>query len=268
MAHELEKLIAQRFIARQDVKAQQMSSKSYQPVWEPWKRQDLTNHLAGRQTFGHYMVNTDSQCKLFCLDIDIKQGEGFLPTIEWDTSGSDEALMQMWHDTFQRKNLRQAWLDRKDPSRAFTKFQLRMLAGKAMQLIWEELGIPCAMASSGSKGLHVYGFTGLVPAADAREAAMLVMELMGNWRVSRGNSTFDCGDTDPADGYPQFDIEIYPKQETLGEGQLGNLVRLPLGVNKKAPKNPTWFLDPRAPMAQWIQMDPLVALDGRNPWGV
>jgi hypothetical protein len=265
MAYELEKLIAQRLIARQDVKAQQMSSKSYQPVWEPWKRSDITAHLAGVRTYGHYMVSRESQCKLFCLDIDIIAGSGFLPTVPWDTTGTDEAALEHWRNTFQNGELRKAWLDRSNPSRSFTKFQLRMISAKAMQLIWEELGIPCAVASSGSKGLHVYGFTGLMPAIDAREAAILVMELMG-WKLSHGNSLYTCLNDDPLEGFPNFNIEIFPKQETLGEGQLGNLVRLPLGVNKKAPKNPTWFLDPRAPMAQWVKMDPLVALDGRNPW--
>jgi hypothetical protein len=265
MAYELEKLIARRFIARQDVKAQQMNSKSYQPVWEPWKRSDLTAHLAGTRTYGHYMIGAENTCKLFALDIDIQTGEGWLPTVPWDTTGTDEAALKHWRNTFQQRNLRKAWLDRADVSRSFTKFQLRMIAGNAMRLIWEELGLSCAMASSGSKGLHVYGFTGPISATDAREAAILVMELMG-WKLSHGNSLYTCLNEDLLDGYPNFNIEVYPKQETLGEGQLGNLLRLPLGVNKKAPKNPTWFLDPRAPMAQWIQMDPLVALDGRNPW--
>lgn len=252
-------------IARPEVKAQQVTSMFYQPVWDEWKRPDITTHLSGARTYGHYLVNTESQCKLFCLDIDIKQGEGYLPTVPSGELTSTEEIAA-WQQSFSKRNLRKAWLDRADQSRGWTKMQLRMIAGQAMRFIWEDLQISCAMASSGSKGLHVYGFTGLTPAADAREAAMLVIELMGHWKVSKGNSTFDCTDTDHLTGFPNFDIEVYPKQNTLGEGQLGNLLRLPLGVNKKAPKNPTFFLDPVAPMAQWIKMDPIKALSGANPW--
>lgn len=268
MAYELEKLLAKKFISRQNPMAQQMTSISYQPVHRAWTRADLTDHLSGAKTYGHYLVSEQSECKLFCLDVDIKQGEGYLPTlpIDYKDNTADKATEE-WERSFQKRNLRKSWLDRKDQSRGWTKFQLRMIAGKAAQLIWDELAIPVAVASSGSKGVHIYGFTGLVPAADAREAGLLVLELMTEWKLSKGNSTFDCSNTDPMTGFPNFDIEVYPKQETLGEGQLGNLLRLPMGVNKKAPKNPTFFLDLRAPMGEWRERPWNEALSDQNPWG-
>lgn len=265
MAHELEKLLARKFISRQNPMAQQMTSISYQPVHRAWTRADLTDHLSGAKTYGHYLVSEASECKLFCLDVDIKQGDGFLPTAGWPLD-TDPTSVQDWQRSFQKQNLRKAWLDRKNKSRSWTKMQLRLIAGKAAQLIWDELAIPLAVASSGSKGVHIYGFTGLVPAADAREAGLLVLELMQEWKLSKGNSTFDCSNTDPVTGFPNFDIEVYPKQETLGEGQLGNLLRLPMGVNKKAPKNPTFFLDLRAPMGEWRERPWAEALSDQNPW--
>jgi hypothetical protein len=108
----------------------------------------------------------------------------------------------------------------------------------------EALGLPWAVAYSGSKGVHVYGFTGKLPAADVREAARIVLDGMGHWqpRKAGGDNFFECLDKDPMFGFPEFSIEVFPKQDSLDGKDLGNLMRLPLGRNIKSADRP-FFMD-------------------------
>src|SRR6478609_5755993 len=76
-------VIAKKFIQRRDAKARQKDNGDYAPVadWNPdgtrgdlhpWKMSDIEEHLAGTQTYGHYLVDTADQCKLFAFDIDLR----------------------------------------------------------------------------------------------------------------------------------------------------------------------------------------------------
>lgn len=280
MSRELIDLLAKTFIQRTDVKAIQHKDGSYQPHWTdfdsktriPWRREDLEAHVAGKTTFGHYLLDRQDQCKLFCLDIDLIDS-GFLPTIAspaLDTL-TDDAQVDAWFDTFVPCDPRAAWRDRSHPGREWIKFQMRMLGGKLARKVHEELGIRTAVAYSGSKGIHVYGFTGTVSAADARDAAEIVLDSTGEFELKKGRHFFKHRDQSIKSGFPNFSIEVYPKQESLSEKDLGNLLRLPLGVNHKsssASPDPTFFVDLTAPLSVLRPVDPIWALTTENAWSV
>lgn len=274
-------LIAKKFIARPDVKAIQFPDGAWMPHRErdpqsgkmtgpriPWSRSDLLAHLSGTETFGHYLLNHDDQCKFFAFDIDLeKNSDPEVPEGDkryhrgyWcETNPQDGSIETYEFDA------REAWLDRAHPSRAWTKYQLRMISSKIMRVIYEELELPCAAAYSGGKGVHVYAFTGLISAADARDGAEIVMDALGGWKPSRGDNFYKSEDRDPFTGYPNLSIEIFPKQDTLSGKDLGNLMRIPLGRNKRS-TDPTFFIDMTAPMSKMIPVDPIYAMTTSDPW--
>lgn len=270
MSKELSDLIAKRFIARRDVKAIQYADGAWSPHTNgrirgqgdrlPWTRADILAHLAGEQTFGHYLLGEDSSCKLFAFDIDLDENrpEGHPRgafTGQWvDNEGN-------LHDF----DAREDWKDRRHPGRTWSKYQLKMLGTSLMARITDELGLHCAAAYSGNKGIHVYGFMPQpMPAADAREGAMIVLETLGGWEPSRGDNFYRAVDPDPVHSYPNLTIEVFPKQDSLEGKSLGNLMRLPLGRNLKS-KDPTFFIDMTTPMAVMAPVDPIRALT-TSPW--
>lgn len=256
--------MAKTFISRTDVKARQISSIAYAPVFEPWTRSDISEHLMGTKTYGHYLVSKENEAKVFCFDIDIRNGGGYNPTLSLEAAAEDE---EGWKRSFQlQENLRKAWLDRRDPGRNWVKYQLKVMGLELMRAIYENLEVKTAMAYSGSKGIHVYGLLGKMPAVDVREGALLALELTENWKLCKGHSTFEHVNQDPITGFPNFELEVYPKQNSLEGKELGNLLRLPLGKNRKALDNPTFFIDPRSAVAQWVPADPVWALTTENPW--
>lgn len=267
------------FIARTDAKAIQYPGGSWSPHCEYNKetrkhdgerigwtgdrgRADLAAHLSGERTFGHYLLNQKSECKLFAFDCDWKK-TGWLPTLPLSTE--DEVA---WRESFIETNPREMWLQRSFPGRDFMKMQIRRLAHILLRRISDPdgLGIPCAAAYSGSKGFHVYGFTGLTEAKEARNGAHIVLEDIGGFEAVRGDNFFEHKDEDPVDGFKNFSIELFPKQDNLDGKDLGNLMRLPLGKNLKSPKEPTFFIDMNAPLADLRPMDPVTALQIENPW--
>lgn len=256
MSNELANLLAKKFIARPDVKARQYDG-GYVPVEKdghrsPWTRQDLLDHLEGKQTFGHYLLSQDDNCKLFVFDVDLEK-EG-----EYDVdfpNGNNE-------DPFRLEgfNPREAWLDRAHPARAYMKLQFREIAHRLGRAIETELEIPWAVAYSGGKGIHVYGFTGLMPASDVKDGALMVIESLPTIESLRGQNFFK--DT----SFPNMSIEVFPKQSSLNGKDLGNLCRLPLGRNLKNPKDPTFFIDMTAPMGSLVPLDPEYALTTPSQW--
>lgn len=255
--NELANLLAKKFIARPDVKAIQ-TSHGYMPVCDrrteeriPWSRQDLLDHLAKSKTYGHYLLSTDSQVKLFAFDVDLEK------VGKWDVdfpNGNPE-------DTFRMEQFapREAWLDRAHPARSYMKLQFREVAHALGKTIESELDIPWAAAYSGGKGIHVYGFTGLMPASDARDGALIVLDALG-YKPSRGDNFFKHEE------YENLSIETFPKQGSLDGKDLGNLMRLPLGRNLKAPSEPTFFMDMTAPMGTLAPLDPVYALTTTSQW--
>jgi hypothetical protein len=250
------------FIQRRDVKAIQRrlqdgtviytphgdrSSDGGYSSYHPWDRASLDSHIAGSSTFGHYLLDASDQVKLFAFDIDLEK-IGWLP------------IDEEWSD-FQPSTPREDWRVRQYVhQRSFIKYQFRTLAHLLMTAIEKELDIQTAAAYSGGKGIHVYGFTGSVPAEDARDGAMIVLDSLGRFKPTRGVNFFQDENDDPANGFKNLSIELFPKQNSLEGKDLGNLMRLPLGKNLRNPKDPTFFIDMTAPMAVLQPVEPVHAL--------
>jgi hypothetical protein len=237
--------IAKRFINRKDVYAEQQDDGSYRPVRAPWSKQVLEDHLSGRRTLGHYLLGTDDTVKLFALDIDLKPKGFWLENA--DLSQVEDAASLPYSETVLRHEAspREDFLNWRHPSRRFHKEQMRfiadLLASTGVRLL---PGVTMASAFSGSKGVHVYGlFPSPVPAADAQEAARAVLEEVGIFAPARGNAFWENTVTEDGVDFTNFTVELFPKNTHLEDGGLGNLMRLPLGRNLKATRNPCFFLD-------------------------
>lgn len=261
MTDEIATLLAQKFISRRDAKAIQMSNGDYRLHTADgkregprlgWKMGDIRAHISGERTYGHYILGTDDQCKLFAFDIDLEK-TGFVPV------GPE------WTDFRSIEDLRGEWLNRRSPYRSWLKYQFRNLGERLARGIHRELEIPTTVAYSGGKGVHVYGFTGLMAAADVREGANIVLEALGEFELAKGQHFYKHSDTDPESGFPNLSIEVFPKQQSLDGKDLGNLMRLPLGKNMKS-TDPTFFLDLRAPQGEMQQRDAIEALTATDAW--
>ena len=266
-------LLASKFIARTDAKAVQNAD----GVWHlhtvdgkresarlGWDRQSLVDHVEGTRTYGHYLLNQQDQCKLFAFDIDLAKS-GMLPTV--DGLREDVTEKQFLESFEVVSDLRAAWLNRAHPARSFMKLQFKEMAHMLLKTIWEELELPCAAAYSGAKGVHVYAFTGLIPASEAVEGARIVLDSLNCFTPLRGVNFFRHENTDRAEGYPNLTIEVFPKQGSLDGKDLGNLMRLPLGRNRKAPADePAFFIDMTAPIGSLQPGEAENILNMPNPW--
>lgn len=283
MEANLPNLLAKKFIARTDVKARQFTNgDGYAPdgrrtmvdgelkyvEYYPWIRANLEEHLAGKETYGHYLLNTDNNCKLFAFDIDL-EGKGYYP-FPCDHTGWNEA--GAFIGEISEFKPREDWLNRSHPSRSWLKLQMKTIAHRLAAGIKRDLDLSCAVTYSGHKGVHVYGFLdSLTPARVAREGAKIVMDsAMESWKPSRGDNFYRDTNTDVLEGFQNFQIEIFPKQDELNNDEdgvgFGNLMRLPLGVNRKNPKDPTFFLDMSAAINEFIPADPTWSLTCGNPF--
>jgi hypothetical protein len=292
LSKELAGLLAKRFIARPDVKAIQLDRDAghmKQGDWFPdikidpakrpnsphlphgFKMSHLLAHLEGTATYGHYMLSTDSMCKMFAFDIDLWQATDPATGELIPAYYPQGVFAEMEKRPLVAVNdLRSAWQSRSKEHAEFrhhTKWQLKMLAHMLTSKT-VELDIDCAVAYSGSKGVHVYGFMPEpTPAAEVRAAALLVMEMTDEFEVFKGKHFFRHKNQDPTSGFPNFSIEVFPKQDTLEGKDLGNLMRLPLGKNQKNPKDPTFFLDMTSPIGQFKPVvDPVNLLTTGNPF--
>jgi hypothetical protein len=251
----LAKFMAKNLIARSDAKAVQDAQGRYMPSREfnqaerkftgplkPWAMMNFSDHFTGKETFGHYLLNTNSECKIFAFDIDLKK-LGRVPTIPLPTedSGNEE-----WFASFEDANLRETWLNRAHPARTWIKIAMREAALR-FALAIEELETPHITAYTGSKGLHVYALCGLMPAEDAIIGAHAVIEAIndltpdGNLIPSLGNVFFQWDNPNNPE-MSLFEIEVFPKQGKISEDGFGNLLRVPYGLNKKS-KDHTFFID-------------------------
>lgn len=271
-SNQLADIIARKFIARKDVKAVQKMLPTGDCIYVPhcqgnpdeknyigWDRASLVSHIEGTRSYGHYLLNQDNQCKFFAFDVDLEK-KGWYFNKDGDIPIEDEQPIEF--------NPRDAWHDRSHPGRWWMKAQLRTVAGLLASKIHEELGVPVAAYYSGNKGVHVYAFTGLIDAWQAREGARIVLDAMDIWEPLRGENFFCHKNKDPFEGYPNLSIEVFPKQDTMTDKSgLGNLMRAPLGRNKKNPKDPTFFLDLRSPLSDLKPVDPIWALTTASQWG-
>lgn len=275
------KLLAKRFIQRPDTKAVQLErdgGKMKQGDWFPDSRIDavkrpnsphlpvgfsmdhLLAHIEGTRTYGHYLLDDNNDCKLFSFDIDLEETGSWCRIPNWNDLPfelyDDVNRQELWaidnSVVTENVNPRALWHDRSAvEARNWYKFQLKSLAHRFAAVITGKLELPCAVAYSGSKGVHVYGFLdGPTPGDEARAAAETVMLLMDEWDLKRGKNFFQHKNLDPQTGFPSISVELFPKQETLGKdgAKLGNLMRLPLGKNWKNPKDPCFFIDMTTPL--------------------
>lgn len=293
MSEELVNLIAKKFIQRRDVKAVQFSSGAYVPdvelknpkPHEPFgfKRSHIESHINCEATYGHYLLDTEGKCRVFAFDIDLEKSK-------YDENGNQVEPGGFWVDTppfdgtmsdsisneeFDKLctpypcDPRKIWHDRRQvAARKWYKTQMGMLARNFATIISRDIGIPCAAAYSGNKGVHVYGFTGSLDANEVREAAMMALDISDQWEPSRGKNFFRHKLQDPTLGYPSFSLEVFPKQDsTSGTKGYGNLMRLPLGKNLKAPDNPTFFIDLNTPVSELSpHSDPVALLESGDPY--
>lgn len=288
MSKDLAKLFASRFIQRPDIKAVQLERNAgnlKQGDWfpdskiDPVKRPNsphlphgfnmdhLLAHIAGERTYGHYMLNPDNKCKLFAFDIDLidkPEGNYVVDPENVDSDAMDEVSYIENITVVESVNPRELWHNRRQTeARQWYKYQLKhtahILAAKV-----RELDIDCAVAYSGSKGVHVYGFTGSLPASEVREAALLVLDMVDEFELSKGQHFWRHKNMDPVMGFgSNIEIELFPKQDRLDGKSHGNLMRLPLGKNWKSPKDPTFFLDMTAPLGSFTpHPDPIKLLQG------
>jgi len=284
----LAQLLAKKFVQQKLVKAIQTSDGGYRPIrtnypngdFVKWVMRDFRDHINGTHTYGHYTSDAEGLTKLITFDLDLRK-EGtyctlpdkdffLLPPARQTNAEFDKRLQII------QSHPRDDWHDRKHPARGWYKQQLRSLCEWISSTAHKDLGFQVACAYSGNKGCHVYCFfPEPVPTGIARESAFLILEataeriMSGTYRFAsiKGNSFYRFTDPDPYTGFENIDIEVYPKQdEALGD-KLGNLVRLPLGVNLKNPKDPCFILDQRVPYsALQPHPNPVEVLSGRSPW--
>jgi hypothetical protein len=261
-------MLATKFIARSDIKAEQRDNGSYIPRHSKFTRQDLLDHINGDRTYGHYMIkpeeNGDFTTKLLAFDIDLLK-LGQLPTLYSPEEG---------YTHFMEMPCREIWrMQKPDPlnmmQRGFMSQQLRHMATKIMRGVADHLRVPTTMAYTGSKGVHVYAFTGVIPADLARTGQKTLFDHLDCFQPKKGNNFFAHKDGGTAeDSFAQMEVETYPKQDSLSEDGFGNLLRLPLGINRHNPRHPTFFMDARGNHGSQAIMprDTIDALTHDNPW--
>jgi hypothetical protein len=102
---------------------------------------------------------------------------------------------------------------------------------------------------SGRKGLHVWvPYMRRVDARIARLGCERVLADAGFRLGQRGHWI--------ADEFPAARVELFPKQDKLEQGEVGNLVKLPLGVHRVS-RQPSFLLDADLKRAE----DPLPLLE-------
>ncbi len=260
MTDELVRLIGTRFLSRIDCKAVQRPSGAYEPDRTKLTKRDLLAHLAGTATYGHYMLNGDDQCKLFAYDIDV------IPSYTPPPVPKDPDFKpDMWTPLgLLDRSPRDVFRDPDHSHRSQLIVELRTVAEALAARTKRILSIDVAIAYSGSKGLHVYGFTGATPAQEVLEAGQYILETSGVFEPTRGNNFYRH--TNPPEwGFPHIEIELFPKQTSLAGKDLGNLMRLPLGKHRKT-KRDAFFIDVNAPAHVLTAVDPVTALTKGDPW--
>ncbi|USH45005.1 hypothetical protein SEA_CAMERICO_8 [Gordonia phage Camerico] len=255
---DLHDALSRLLIARPDVLAEQSRSGAYRPVhaencrcetcvrggtdapiYAPWDRPRLQDHLAGKRTYGHYVLR-ENVAKFFCFDIDLKTKANItaFPSFDNAPENLNASQFDQWlgenSRTFETQP-REIWYQ-SGGTDAWIEWQLRTVAELFKFQIEATLGIKTLCSFSGSKGVHVYGFPQPGQAVDAqylRDCGLYVINNMGHyWRPKNKNNVVFIGQNDPTIG--MFEVELFPKQSSVPEGGgFGNLVRMELGINRK-----------------------------------
>lgn len=269
----LAQLILDKYVQRRDVYAVQSSTGAYQPVEEELTVDVVQEHLDGRRTIGHYTTDQAELTRVLALDVDLEK-EGTwtrypLPEQFPNLHGEELDRWMASHSQQIAYAPREAWLDRTHPSRSFVKYMLRNVGEGLAYGIRTELGLHTAIAYSGHKGIHVYGFTEPVHIAEARAGCELALDaagpiLGGQFELHRGKNFFKL--YSGAAWGDSFAVETFPKQSSMEGKKYGNLMRLPLGVNRKNPSDPCFFVDRTKAYSRLDPVDPLIALDKEKAW--
>jgi hypothetical protein len=236
----LGRLLSDLFIERRDVKAWQSEDGKYFPDLSEVTDTDLHRHLSGERTLGHYLLSPEDKCRLLAFDLDLTEtgvwnGEPIAPRVEF-------------------ANLDSLY-------RAGLIGQVLIVAETLARMTYRELDVPVAIAVSGSKGCHVYGFTGSEPASLVRGAALDVIDACGCFGAAQGASVF-------AHEHAEMNVhvEVFPKQASLEGKKFGNLMRLPLGRNRKTGNEGFFVRVGGDRRSTFCPMDPVAALGGQLPW--
>lgn len=247
--------LSKLLISQPALYARQSAAGAYHPVTDPtgteylpWRRSALREHLAGTATYGHYAVE-GNQSKFFAFDIDLKTKAKIFTVPDLTQAPDNSREMEAWLDKFSLAydaNPRKMWAEfaPNDQARLWFEWQMRTMAEIFKYAIESTLGIPTLSSYSGSKGMHVYGFPSpgeKLPAKDLRAAGRAVIDSMGHyWQAKNDSGIFWFNSQDPCLGL--FDIELFPKQDQVDEGGMGNLMRMELGIHQKSRK-PGFFID-------------------------
>lgn len=269
----LAQLILDKHVQRRDVYALQDTSGAYRPVYEPLSEAVVQAHLDGRITVGHYTADQDGLTRVLAFDVDLET-EGTwtrypLPEQFPDLQGEELDRWMASHSQQIVYRPREAWLDRTHPSRRFVKYMLRNVGEALSYGLRTELGLHTAVAYSGHKGVHVYGYTEPVHVSEARAGCELALiaagaVLGGQFELHRGQNFYKLFHG-PA-WADSFAVEMFPKQSSMEGKKLGNLMRLPLGVNRKNPTDPCFFVDRTVAYSHLGPADPQKALDKEKAW--
>lgn len=269
-------LIGERFIARKSAKARQFTDGSgWAPVREPappgevgadipFKMSDFREHFAGRQSFGHYLTDpVTGMCKLFAYDIDLRK-------VQPDAEKPDYWVPNM-NAEGKYYDPRSLWANGPGADDVARR-ELERLRGHmhclAIGLCYSihrftQGKVHVAMAYSGGKGLHVYGFTGLAPVANVHNLAIKILESTKAFEPVRGNVFWRHRSE-----FQSFDVEVFPKQQAMDGKDYGNLMALPLGVHAATGQR-RFFVDSPGEniYAGFNEREPTEILEGRLPWG-
>lgn len=206
MSEEIGRLIGNRLIARKDVKALQTPEKGYVRINQPFKRRDMQEHLAGKKSWGHYLLNTDNTTKVFAFDIDVDE------ELRHVVTGRDDH--PLYYQTWDHLHTVAVGLGSRT----------KRMAG--------DLGVTTVLSYGGGKGLHVLGiWENPVPASESRMIAEAILGSFNCFHPHRGDIFWKHNEY-----YPELTIEVFPKQTEIASGGFGNLMRLPLGRNPKTGK--------------------------------
>jgi len=253
-ATEIAKLLAGNLIERRDVKAIQAANGDYWPHRDgpqqnyndrpliPFSLDSLVAHVEGRQTFGHYLVNPETgTVRCFVFDIDFNKNSIYFP------DGPDNPSVMI--------NPREVWAGPTTQAKRDLALQVYAMADGLAKRTQKLLGCKVIVCYSGNKGLHVIGcLDPRTPADQARASAVQVLESLKVFEPLKGNNFWKH-----TIGYPSLEIEVFPKQDGVKSDGYGNLVRLPLGINRKSGK-PSFFLRLDVEFGKFVIDDPLEVL--------
>lgn len=265
-SRELVRYLGTRFIARKDIKAFQRSDGAWFPDRTSFTMTNFRDHLAGNQTLGHYMLNQQDTCKYFAYDIDLVKhnrdcsitGCKGCPTQIEELAVNDTGKIVKTGTILE--GIPRNQFNEDDPAYKTLVINLRLISEGLARMINRHLQIPVAIAFSGNKGLHVYGFTGEVPAGVAKELALTLLKGASSFESFRGENFWRH-----KHDYSMLDIEVFPKQVSLEGKDLGNLMALPLGRHQVT-KNEKFFISTQALPDRLVKKDSIKVLSGDLPW--